>query len=111
MINDFQQEIKNRKLALKEDIKRTGGNCARMLLILAILTYVMGFIIIFGIKIKGRILGIDTTSNHEANIILGISKDAYNFLVGYLPCIIGDIIAIIIAMKTTKIKFKEDIFS
>ena len=111
MINDFQQEIMDRKLALKEDIKRTGGNCTRMLLILGISAYVIGFAIILGIKIKGRILGIDTTSNPEANIILGISSDAYNFLVGYLPCIIGDIIAIIIAMKTTKIKFKEDIFS
>ena len=111
MINDFEQESENRKLSLKEDIKRTGGNFARMLLILAISTYVIGFIIILFIKVKGRILGIDTTTNNELNIILGISKDKYNFLVGYLPCIIGDIIAIAIAMKTTKIKFKEDIFS
>ena len=36
MINDFQQEIANRKLRLKKDIKKTGGNCAKMLLILAI---------------------------------------------------------------------------
>jgi len=36
MINDFQQEIRDRKLALKEDIKRNGGNCARILLILGI---------------------------------------------------------------------------
>jgi len=111
MINDFEQESENRKLSLKEDIKRTGGNFARMLLILAISTYVIGFIIILFIKVKGRILGIDTTTNNELNIILGISKDKYNFLVGYLPCVIGDIIAIIIAMKTTKIKFKEDILS
>ena len=111
MINDFQQEIMNRKLALKENIKKTGGNCARMLLILGISVYVIGFAIILGIKIRGRILGIDITSNPETNTILGISSDAYNFLVGYLPCIIGDIIAIIIAMKTTNIKLKEDIFS
>ena len=111
MINDFQQEIRDRKLALKEDIKRNGGNCARMLLILAISVYVIGFAIILGIKIRGRILGIDTASNPETNAILGISRDAHNFLLGYLPCIIGDIIAIIIAMKTTKIKIKEDIFS
>lgn len=95
---------------MKEAIKRTGGNCARMLLILAILTYAIGFIIIFGIKIIGYMLGIDTTSNIEANIMLGISSDAYNFLVGYLPCIIADVVVIIIAMKTTKIKIKEHIF-
>lgn len=111
MIHDFEQEIENKRLALKNDIKRTGGNFARMLLILAISTYAIGFIIILFIKVKGRILGIDTTTNNELNIILGISKDKYNFLTGYLPCIVGDIIAITIAMKTTKIKFKEDIFS
>ncbi len=111
MVNDFQQEIENRKLRMKNDMKKTGGNCARMLLILAILVYIIGFAIILIIKIRGRVLGIDTTTNHEINTILGISKDKYNFLVGYLPCIIGDIIAIIIAMKTTNIKFKEDIFN
>lgn len=111
MINDFQQEIINRKLVLKEEIKRSGGSCSRILLILAVLTYMIGSVIIFGIKIRGAILGIDTTSNLEANIILGISSDAYDFLVGYLPCIIGEIIAIIIAMKITKIKIKEDIFA
>ena len=111
MIHDFEQEIENKRLALKNDIKRTGGNFARMLLILAISTYAIGFIIVLFIKVKGRILGIDTTTNNELNIILGISKDKYNFLIGYLPCIIGDLIAIAIAMKTTKIKFKEDIFS
>jgi len=111
MVNDFQQEIESRKLKLKNDMKKTGGNCARMLLILAILVYIIGFAIILIIKIRGRVLGIDTTTNHEINTILGIYKDKYNFLVGYLPCIIGDIIAIIIAMKTTNIKFKEDIFN
>ena len=111
MINDFQQEIIDRKLALKENIKRTGGNCSRMLLILGISVYVIGFAIILGIKIRGRILGIDIASNPETNTILGISSDAYKFLIGYFPCIIGDVIAIIIAMKTTTIKLKEDIFS
>ena len=82
MIHDFEQEIENKRLALKNDIKRTGGNFARMLLILAISTYLIGFIIILFIKVKGRILGIDTTTNNELNIILGISKDKYNFLIG-----------------------------
>lgn len=111
MINDFQQEIVNRKLALKKDIKRTGGICSRMLLVLGISVYVIGFAIILGIKIRGRILGIDIASSLETNTFLGISSDAHNFLLGYLPCIIGDGIAIIIAMKTTRIRFKEDIFS
>jgi membrane protease YdiL (CAAX protease family) len=111
MISNFQEEIEYRKLALKKDIKKTGGNCARILLALVISTYGIGFAIIFGIKITGAILGIDITSKPEANIILGLSSDMYNFFVGYFTCIIGDVIAIIIAIKTMKIKFKQDIFS
>jgi len=111
MVNDFQQEVMARKLSLKEGLKKTGGNSARMLLILAILTYAIGFLIILMIKAKGTILGINTTTNREANIILGISKDAYSFFIGYLPCIIGDVVAIIIAIKTTKISLREDIFT
>jgi len=111
MISDFQQEVADRKVVLKKDIKRASGNCARMLLILAILIYAIGFAIILGIKIRASILGIDTKSNLQTNIVLGISKDAYNFLVGYLPCIIGEIIVIIIAIKTINIKIKEDMFS
>ena len=111
MIKDFQQEILDRKLTLKEDIKKTGGNCTRMLLILGISVYVIVFAIALGIKIRARILGIDMGSNTETNTVLGISSDARKFLIGYLPCIIGDIIAIIIAMKTTNLKFKEDIFA
>ena len=38
----LNKKLMNRKLALKEDIKKTGGNFARMLLILAISTYVIG---------------------------------------------------------------------
>ena len=111
MINGFEQEIENTQLRLKTDIKKTGGNFGRMLLILAISTYAIGLIIILIIQIKGRILGIDTTTNKELNIIFGISQDKYNFLVGYLPCMIADVIAIIIAIKTTKIKLKADIFT
>lgn len=111
MINDFQQEILSRKLKLRNDIKRTGGNCAMMLLMLAASTYIIGFAIIFSIKIIGPAIGMDTTTNQEANITLGLSNDAYNFFVGYLPCVIADIIAIIIAMNTTGIKIRRDIFS
>jgi len=111
MINDFQQELMVRKLSLKEGLKKTGGNCARMLLILGILTYAIGFLIMFMLKAKGSILGIHAATNQEANIVLGISKDSYSFWVGYLPCIIGDAVAIIIGIKTIKIRLREDIFT
>lgn len=111
MIGEFHSEAEDRKLILKEEIKKSGGNCAKMLLILAISTYGIGFVIIFMIKLINIILSLSTTGNFHGNNILGISKDTYNFLIGYLPCIIGDIIAIIIGMKATKIKIKQDIFN
>ncbi|EHJ02209.1 Abortive infection protein [Clostridium sp. DL-VIII] len=109
MTNEFQQEIEEERSTLRQDIKKTGGNCAKILLILAISTYGIEFAVIFIIKLINIILSIITKGNF--NIISHFSKDAENFLVGYLPCIIGDIIAIIIAMNTTKIKIKQEIFS
>lgn len=111
MINDLRQEVMIRKLGLKEGLKKTGGNCARMLLILGILTYTIGYLIIFILKVRGSALGIDIKFDQEADIVLGIPKDQYNFLTGYLPCIIGDIAAIIIGIKTTQIQLKKDMFT
>lgn len=111
MTNEFQQEIIDEKLRLKNDIKRTSGNFAKMLLILVISIYLIGFTIIFAIKIKSMLLGIDSLSKYELDIINDSSSDIRNFFVGYLPCIIGDIIAIIFAIKTTKIKLKENILT
>jgi membrane protease YdiL (CAAX protease family) len=111
MINDFGQEVMARKQSLKEGLKKTGGNCARMLLILGILTYAIGYLIVFILKVRGSALGIDMKFNQEADMILGIPKEQYNFLTGYLPCIIGDIIAIIIGIKTTQIRLKKDMFT
>ena len=111
MINDFGQEVMARKLALKVGLKKTGGNCARMLLILGILTYAIVNLTIFILKVRGSALGIDIKPNQEADMILGISKDQYNFLMGYLPCIIGDIVAIIIGIKTMQIQIKKDMFT
>lgn len=111
MTNEFQQEIEEERSTLKQDIKKTGGNCAKILLILAISTYGIEFAVIFMIKLINIILSIITKGNFNSNIILHFSKDAESFLVGYLPCIIGDVIAIIIAMNTTKIKIRQEIFS
>ncbi|WP_297417553.1 CPBP family intramembrane glutamic endopeptidase [Clostridium sp.] len=106
MVDDLQQEIDNRRLALKQEIKITGGNCTRILLILAISTYAIGFGIVFGIKIMNIISGLIGSNN-----TIKLSKDTYGFFTGYFPCIIGDIIAIILAIKATKISFKKDIFT
>jgi membrane protease YdiL (CAAX protease family) len=105
MINDFEQEMEEKELALKEDIKKTGGKCSKILLILAISTYAIAYGTAGIIKIIKVIL----KSNFNESLVF--SKDALGFLAGYLPCIIGDIIAIIIAILITKIKFKQDIFT
>lgn len=111
MINDFHQESEDKKFELQKEIRKSGGNCAKMLLILAISTYGIGFVIIFGIKLMNIILSLITKGTFNSGTTVGISKDAYNFLIGYLPCIIGDIIAIVIGMRATKLKMKQDIFS
>jgi len=111
MINDFQEEIEYRKLSLKKDIKKSGGNCARILLALVLSTYGLVFIMTFSIKFIGPIVGFNIISNPKENIILGLSSDAYNFFAGYLTCIVGDLIAILIAIKTIKVKFRQEIFS
>lgn len=110
MINEFYQEFEDKKIALKKEIRKSGGNCAKMLLILAISTYGIGFSFMFGIKLINIILSLITSGNFNVKNTLGISKDGYSFLAGYFPCIIGDIIAIIIGIKATKIKIKQDIF-
>ncbi|MDU1006557.1 MAG: CPBP family intramembrane glutamic endopeptidase [Clostridium butyricum] len=79
------------KKFLKKDIKNTAGKCAIILLILSVLTYFLGSLIIRILKIRSSLLGINSTTG----MILGLSNDAYNFWVGYFPCIAGDVVAII----------------
>lgn len=111
MIYEFHQEIEDKRTLLKKEIKKSGANCAKMLLILGISTYGIGFAIILAIKLINIILSLITRGSFHYSNILGISKDMSNFLIGYFPCVIGDIIAIIIGVKATKIKIKQDIFS
>lgn len=105
MIDDFQQEMEERELALKSEIKETGGRCSKILLILAISTYGIGYGTVFIVKIINTIL-----KNSTYNPLV-FSNDARSFLLGYLPCVIGDIIAIVIAILITKVKLTRDIFT
>lgn len=109
MIDDFKQEIDDKRLILKRDIKITGSNCARILLILAVSTYVISFGSIFVMKIINMVLSLGI--NGRDGKAIKYSQDVIGFFTGYLPCIIGDFIAIFIALKTIKLKFKEDIFT
>lgn len=105
MIDELEQQIEERELELKGEIKKTSGKCSKILLILAISTYAMAYGPLAVIKI------INTFLKGTVHITLGNSKDQITFLFGYLPCVIGDIIAIIIAIFITKVKIKQDIFT
>lgn len=105
MIDDFQQEIEERELELKVGIKKAGGKCSKILLILAISTYGIGYGTVGIIKIINILL---KKSSYNS---LVFSNDARSFLLGYLPCVIGDIIAIVIAILITKVKIRRDIFT
>ncbi|MDO5517992.1 MAG: CPBP family intramembrane metalloprotease [Clostridium sp.] len=109
MVSNFEDEVYLRKLKLKENIKKSAGKCTKMLLILSMSTYIFGMIITFILRFRAKKLGIE--SDLDAGIILGVSNDAYTFLMGYLPCILGDILAIFIGLKSTKLKIKRDLLT
>ena len=94
MVYDFEENISKKRNQLKRDIKNTAGKCAMVLLMLSISTYFLGIVIIRILKLKGMLSGVDLGIDNDTGMILGISKDSYNFWVGYFPCIVADIIAI-----------------
>ena len=94
MINYFEEEVAIKRSKLKKDIRITSGKCTRILLILGVMVQVLSIAIMFIVK---------TRSNN-------INGDMSDYLIGYLPCILGDIIAIILGAKITNIKIKRDMF-
>lgn len=110
MINYFEEEVALKRSKLKKDIKITAGKCTRMLLTLGIVTQVLAIIIMIIIKVNGNSIGADIKVSTGNGAELGLSKDLYDFLVGYIPCILGDIIAIILGLRITKVRIKSDIF-
>lgn len=110
MVSDLHEEATLRRKALKKEIKMTFGQCSKMLLILGILTQVIGVAIALGIKYRAQIMHLSMNINNKTGLAFGIQMDLYNFLIGYLPCILGESIAIIIGLKLTKINMKKDMF-
>jgi len=110
MTDNFNDNMYYEQSLIKRDIKRTAGKCAMILFILSVSTYVFGGIIKCALRFRALSLGLDIAINTETDIMLGVSKEAYNFFMGYLPCILGDILAIGIAYKIMNIKFKKDLF-
>nr|WP_312292462.1 CPBP family intramembrane glutamic endopeptidase [Clostridium chromiireducens] len=111
MLDDFEQEVDEKKIILKKNIKSVGSNCAKIILILAISTYGIAFTITFFMKMLDVILSSIANGGVNSSFIPKFSLDTYNFFAGYLPCILGDIIAIIIAVSTTGIRIKQHIFT
>lgn len=94
MIYDFNENMLKRRSEVKTDIKETAGKCAMILLFLSVSTYFGGSIILRMLKIIGMGSGGYLNSSGNSEYILGISKDAYNFWIGYFPCILADMLAI-----------------
>lgn len=108
MIYNLEESKLIKKQRLKIDIKKTAGKCAMILLLLSISTYFFGIIMVNIIKLRGETL-VNNYNNNE--MIFGISKEGYNFLVGYLPCILADIVAIVACILTFKHRIKDYILS
>lgn len=110
MTENFNDNLYYDKPDIKKDIKRAAGKCAMILFILSVSTYVFGGIIEYILKLRASSLGLDIARNIETGTVVGVSKEAYNFFMGYLPCILGDMLAIGVAYKTMNVKFKRDLF-
>lgn len=105
MNNEFEVNIIADNRNYKKDIRKAGANSGKMLLILSLVTYLSAAVIAVGLHI------IFQKSNAiDKNTIIGVSKDSYTFFMGYLPCIIGDIAAIIAGLYFSKISLKRDVF-
>lgn len=101
MMDDFYSEFTTTNEILKRKIKSAAGKCTMLMLILGISA--QGLAILSSIILGGYSI---LTKNHEyirniefANIVLGI-----------IPCILADILVIIIGLKVTRLNFRRDIF-
>lgn len=110
MTENFKQDIYYDKSVLKREIKKTAGKCAMVLFVLSVSTYIFGGIIQLLLKARANYLGLEIMKDVESGTILGVSNEAFNFFIGYLPCILGDILAIAVAYRVMDLKFKRDLF-
>lgn len=101
MIDDFQEGLTTRSEILKNKIKHSSGKCAMLMLILGILaqgiSYLAGIILVIFSTLSGNYLHF--MNDEVVNIVLGI-----------IPCILVDVIVIIIGLKSTNLNLKTDIF-
>lgn len=110
MITNFEEEVTLKRNNLKNDIRSSFGKCSKVLLILGILTQCIGVFTVLAIKYRAEIMHFSMNINNNTGKAFGISIDLYNFLISYMPCIVGEVIAIFIGLKLTKIHFKKDLF-
>ena len=110
MITNFEEEVTLKRKTLKNNIKSSFGKCSKVLLILGILTQCIGVITVLAIKYRAEIMHFSMNINNNTGKAFGISIDLYNFLISYMPCIVGETIAIFIGLKITRIHIKKDLF-
>lgn len=109
MINDFQEEVTTRREILKNQIKGASGKCSMLMLILGLLSQGIGILAGVGLAAYSMING--TLNMNDGNYMYGVNKEFINIVLGITPCIVVDIIIILIGLKTTKLKLKRDIFN
>lgn len=110
MLTGFEEEVSLRRNKLKKEIRLAFGKCSKILLILGILTQVIGVCIVLFIKYRADIMHLSMNINNNTGRAFGLSIDLYNFLISYMPCILGELIAIFIGFRITKLSFKRDLF-
>lgn len=81
------------EINLSRDIKKTSGKCSIIILIITFATYTLGEMIV---KILRTLITMQMKNSGVPKYF--ISREMITFCVSYLPCILTDIVAIIICM-------------
>lgn len=105
----IQQEIEFRRLAdlneykrqYRREIRKTGGKCALILLVLGVTAQA------FSLGITFILRAVSMKNGGE----LQISEGMLLFLQGYLPCLMADFVAIAIAFALFRPNFADGVFS
>ena len=101
MIDDFQEQLATKSEILKDHIKESAGKCTRLMIILGLLPQLL-------VILSQIILVIYSMISKNSSLIL--DKEFLNIVLGIVPCILVDILVIIIGLKSANLSIKRDIF-
>ena len=101
MTDYFKEELATKSEILRDHIKYSAGKCTKLMIILGLLPQIL-------VILSQIILVIYSMISKNSSYIL--DKEFLNIVLGIVPCILVDILVIIIGLKSTNLSIKRDIF-